>query len=98
MALEALREERTVQQIAARHGVHPNQVSQWKRKAREGLEEVFERGAASRGKRAVEAEIQTLHAKNRIAGRREGFLETALGRYVGGGAWRWYGRVRRHGA
>ena len=38
VALEALREERTVQQIAARHGVHPNQVSQWKLNAREGLE------------------------------------------------------------
>ena len=36
VAQEALREERTVQQIAARHGVHPNQTSQWKRKAVKG--------------------------------------------------------------
>ena len=28
VALEALWEDRTVQQITARHGVHPNQVSQ----------------------------------------------------------------------
>ena len=60
---EALREERTVQQIAVRHGVHPNQVSQWKRKASEGLVELFERGAARRRKRAAEAELQMPHAK-----------------------------------
>ena len=44
VALEALREDKTVQAIATRHQVHPNQVSQWKRKAREGLVAVFERG------------------------------------------------------
>ncbi len=37
MALEALRGDRTVQQIAARHEVHPNQVSLWKRQAVDGL-------------------------------------------------------------
>ena len=41
VALEALREHDTVQAIAARHEVHPNQVSAWKRQAVEGLEEVF---------------------------------------------------------
>ena len=36
VAKEAMRGDRTVQQIAARHSLHPNQVSQWKRKASEG--------------------------------------------------------------
>ena len=31
VALEALREHDTVQAIAARHEVHPNRVSAWKR-------------------------------------------------------------------
>ncbi len=31
--LEALRDERTIQEIAAKHKVHPNQVSMWKRQA-----------------------------------------------------------------
>ncbi len=62
VAKEALRGDKTVQQIAARHEVHPNQVSQWKRKASEGLVELFERGA--RGDRQEqEAEIRKLHEK-----------------------------------
>ena len=30
VALEALRGDKTIQEIAARHKVHPNQVSVWK--------------------------------------------------------------------
>ncbi|MBR4321229.1 transposase [Treponema sp.] len=30
VALEVLREESTIQEIAVKHGVHPNQISQWK--------------------------------------------------------------------
>ena len=33
VALEALRGDKTVQEIAAKHKVHPNQVSTWKRQA-----------------------------------------------------------------
>ena len=50
VALEALRGDRTVQQIAARHEVHPNQVSQWKRQAIDGLEEVFDSGGRGSGR------------------------------------------------
>ena len=51
VVLEALREDRTAQQIAARYGMHPNQASHWRHRAREGLEEVFERGGAGSGQR-----------------------------------------------
>ncbi len=37
VALEALRGDRTVQEIASKHKVHPNQVSAWKRQAIDGL-------------------------------------------------------------
>ena len=30
VTLEALREESTIQEIAVKYGVHPNQISQWK--------------------------------------------------------------------
>jgi len=33
VALEALRGDRTVQQIAAKHRLHPTQVTSWKRQA-----------------------------------------------------------------
>ena len=48
VALEALRGDRTVQEIAARHEVHPNQVSTWKRQAIDGLDEIVGGGRASR--------------------------------------------------
>ena len=36
---------KTIQEIAARHKVHPNQVSAWKQRAVEGMKEVFSKGA-----------------------------------------------------
>ena len=62
VALEALRGDRTVQEIAARHEVHPNQVSLWKRQAIEGLDEVFAGGRTSR-QTEHEATIRDLDAK-----------------------------------
>ena len=62
VALEALRGDKTIQEIAAKHKVHPNQVSAWKRQAVEGLGAVFSNGAAGGG-RDHEAEVRDLHAK-----------------------------------
>ena len=62
VALEALRGDRTVQAIAAKHEVHPNQVGTWQRQAVEGLDEVFARGG-SPGPSEHEATIRDLHAK-----------------------------------
>ena len=44
VALEALKEQRTVNEIAALYEVHPVQVSQWKKQAREGLADLFSTG------------------------------------------------------
>ena len=49
VALEALRGDRTVQEIAAKHKVHPNQVGTWKRQAIDGLGEVFRTAPIGRG-------------------------------------------------
>ena len=62
VALEALRGDKTVQEIASKHQVHPNQVSAWKRQAMEGLGDVFSSGAERR-EHDREAEIERLHAK-----------------------------------
>ena len=48
VALEALRERDSVQAIAARHELHPNQVSAWKRQAGRRAVGVRPRGAPAR--------------------------------------------------
>jgi len=62
VALEALRGDKTIQEIAGRHKVHPNQVSTWKRQAMDGLGDVFSNGA-DHARRDRESEIHDLHAK-----------------------------------
>ena len=49
---EALKEEKTITQIASEHEVHPNQISAWKAAALSGLPTLFER----------ESKVQTEHA------------------------------------
>ena len=62
VALDALRGDRTVQEIAAKHKVHPNQVGTWKRQAIDGLGEVFSNGV-DRARQDHESEVHELHAK-----------------------------------
>ena len=42
VALEALRDDKTMGQLASQHGVHPIQVGQWKKTLIEGAESLFE--------------------------------------------------------
>ena len=60
MALEALRGGQTVAEIAAKHQLHPNQVSTWKRQAIVGMADVFSGGKQSG---PTEADIKEVHAK-----------------------------------
>jgi len=62
VALEALRGEKTIQEIASKHKVHPNQVSTWKRQAVDGLSDVFSNGK-DREHQDHESEVRDLHAK-----------------------------------
>ncbi len=62
VALEGLWGDKTIQEISARHKVHPNQVSTWKRQAMDGLGAVFSNGA-DKARADHEGEIHDLHAK-----------------------------------
>jgi len=62
VALDALRGDKTIQEIAGRHKVHPNQVSSWKRQAMDGLGAVFSNGA-DKARVDREGEVHGLHAK-----------------------------------
>ncbi len=62
VALEALRGDKTIQEIAVKHKVHPNQVSTWKRQAMDGLGAVFSNGA-DKARVEHDGEVHDLHAK-----------------------------------
>ena len=62
VALAALRGDKTIQEIAARHKVHPNQVSSWKRQALDGLGVVFSNGP-DKARMDHDDEVRDLHAK-----------------------------------
>lgn len=58
VAVEAIREESTIAEIAAKHQIHPTMVSLWKKQLLENVEEVFERG---RKKEKPEIEVEELY-------------------------------------
>ena len=62
VALEALKGESTVHELAARFEVHPNMIAQWKRKAAEGMASVFESNS-ERSDALSEEQVKELHAK-----------------------------------
>ena len=44
VALEAIKGQRTINEIASAYEVHPNQVTQWKKQAVSQLDEIFSNG------------------------------------------------------
>jgi transposase-like protein len=61
VALEALKGQKTLNELASEFGVHPVQIAQWKRQLLEGSPSLFEDGRASRRERDQEQLVEQLY-------------------------------------
>jgi transposase len=62
IVIEALRETKTITELAAEHEIHPNLITRWKQAAIADLASLFERGAAKDEKaEAQEKKIAELY-------------------------------------
>ena len=82
VALAAVKGDRTIAQLAEHFDVHPNQITEWKKKLLEKAPEVFEKGK----KNPDEPDVKELHAKIGRLTMENDFLAVALGRIDGSSA------------
>jgi transposase len=78
VALEAVKGEQTLSELAQRFQVHPNQITQWKKQLLDRASEVFEKE-----KKSGEPDARELHAKIGELTMENDFLSVALGRIDG---------------
>ncbi len=59
IALEAIKGQRTIQEIASHYEIHPNLVAHWKRQLLDGASQIFWNGkmAAAEGDEQLKAEL-----------------------------------------
>jgi len=78
VALEALKGDRTLAELAEQFDVHPNQIQDWKARVTYQAEHLFENGR--RGGKEDEKEVKELHAKIGQLTMERDFLSGKLGR------------------
>lgn len=79
IAVEAIRGERNIREIAAEHQLNPVQVSEWKRQVLEAMAGAFQRGGPQGGERKLQREIDGLRRQvdslQKLADQREHEVE-----------------------
>src|ERR1700739_3774143 len=61
VALAGIRGDRTIAELASEFGVHPNQISNWKKQLLDGAASVFEGGGSAAEAAAREAQVDVLY-------------------------------------
>ncbi len=79
IALEAIRGEQTINELAARYELHPTMITNWKRQAIENMASAFS-GATERSSKTNDDQIKELHAKIGQLTVERDFLAKAFGR------------------
>ncbi len=75
VAMEAIKGEVTLAELAQRYDVHPNQINQWRGQLMERASEVFSRPAQTE---TPPVDLKALHAKIGELALENDFLESAL--------------------
>ena len=66
IALEAVKGLKTINQLASEHGLHPNQVSQWKRQLLEEGPTIFGNGSVQQQQQAAQVEAELYEQIGRL--------------------------------
>jgi transposase len=81
VALEALKGEKTLAELAAQHDVHANQITTWKNELLSRAAEIFSNGASDPPE--SQEKVRELHEKIGELTVERDFLERVLGRFPG---------------
>ncbi len=79
VALDAIKGEYTLAELAAKYSLHPNMITNWKRRAIDNMAETFS-SKTDRTNKLDEAQLKDLHAKIGQLTIERDFLAKAFGR------------------
>ncbi len=77
VALAAIRDEKTISDLASHFGVHPTMINTWKRALLEGASEIFDKGQKSR--KQMESQVDELYRQTGQLKVERDFLAKGLG-------------------
>jgi len=78
VALDAIKGDKTLSELASQYSLHPTQIQAWKKKLLEGSKDIF--GTSDKVRKNTESEIKELHAKIGQLTMERDFLAKAFGR------------------